>query len=113
MSVDANDWMPAADAAGLPESKAVRVDVAGTPVLLVRRADDSVFAVAARCTHQGASLDRGVLKLGDSVPTVTCPAHGSVFSLVDGRVRRGPATQPVQAYETRVNDGTVELRLRP
>ncbi len=112
MSVETNDWVTVADAAGLPEGKALRVEVAGTPVLVVRRADDSVFAIAARCTHQGASLDRGVLKLGDSVPTVTCPAHGSVFSLIDGRVRRGPATQPVQAYETRMNDGKVELRPR-
>ncbi len=112
MSIDTNDWVATIDAAGLPEGKAVRVEVGGSSVLLVRRADDSIFAVAARCTHQGASLDRGVLKMADTVPTVTCQAHGSVFSLVDGRVRRGPATQPVQSYETRTNDGKVELRRR-
>jgi nitrite reductase/ring-hydroxylating ferredoxin subunit len=44
---------------------------------------------------------------------VTCPVHGSVFSLVDGGVRRGPATRPVQAFEARVNDGMVEVRPRP
>jgi nitrite reductase/ring-hydroxylating ferredoxin subunit len=58
----------------------------------------------------GASLDRGALDLRADDPMVTCPAHGSVFSLVNGRVRRGPATQPVQAFEARINDGKVELR---
>jgi nitrite reductase/ring-hydroxylating ferredoxin subunit len=110
MSTDANDWQPAIDAAELPVGKALRVDVAGAAVLLVRSVDDTIHAVAARCTHQGAPLDRGVLTLRDSEPTVTCPAHGSIFSLVDGRVRRGPATMPVQAFDARVNDGKVELR---
>ena len=82
-------------------------------MLVVRGPDDSILAVAARCTHQGAPLDRGVLNLRDPDPTVTCPAHGSVFSLVDGRVRRGPAARPVQAFEARVNDGMVEVRPRP
>ena len=97
-----NGWIPALEVKGLHEAKAVRVEVA-----------DTILAVAARCTHQGAALDRGVLNLRDSDPTVTCPAHGSVFSLVDGRVRRGPATQPVQAFDARVNDGLVEVRPVP
>jgi nitrite reductase/ring-hydroxylating ferredoxin subunit len=112
MSIGTSDWLPAIDADGLPEGKAVRVEVEGTSLLLVRTGEGSIFAVAARCTHQGAPLDRGVLNLRDSALTVTCPAHGSVFSLVDGRVRRGPAGRPVQAFEARVNDGKVELRPR-
>ena len=108
-----NGWIPALEAKGLHEAKAVRVEVADTSVLIVRGPDDSILAVAARCTHQGAALDRGVLNLRDSDPTVTCPAHGSIFSLVDGRVRRGPATQPVQAFDARVNDGLVEVRPVP
>lgn len=112
MSTGANDWLPAIDADGLAEGKAVRVEVAGTTVLLVRSADDSIFAVSARCTHQGAPLDRGVLNLRDSDPTVTCPAHGSVFSIADGRVRRGPASKPLEAFDVRLNDGKIELRAR-
>ena len=112
MSIGADDWLPAIDADALSVGKAVRVEVAGTIVLLVRGVDDSIFAVAARCTHQGAPLDRGVLNLRDSDPTVTCPAHGSIFSVVDGRVRRGPATRPVEAFEARLNGGKVELRAR-
>ena len=76
------------------------------------RSGDRVFAIANRCTHMGAPLDRGRLQLGESLATVTCAAHGSVFNLEDGRVLRGPATKPEDAYETRVVDGTVEIRLR-
>jgi hypothetical protein len=31
---------------------------------------------------------------------------------VDGAVRRGPATQPVRSFETRIGDGMV-VELRP
>jgi nitrite reductase/ring-hydroxylating ferredoxin subunit len=85
--------------------------VDGTDVLIVR-AGDRVFAIGNRCTHQGAPLDRGVARADGPMPTVTCPAHGSVFSLEDGAVRRGPAAAPVPAYEARVADGALEVRPR-
>lgn len=105
------DWTPAIALEAVPEGKAVRVEALGTTILVLR-SGDALYAVANGCTHQGAPLDHGVTKLLDSVPTVTCPAHGSVFSLVDGHVRRGPAAKPLQAFETRVNEGSVELRPR-
>ena len=110
MMVPENDWTTAVALEALPEGKAVRVEALGTTILVLR-SGDAVYAVANRCTHQGAPLDRGVTKPLDSMPTVTCPAHGSVFSLVDGHVRRGPAATPIQAFETRVDEGSVELRL--
>jgi nitrite reductase/ring-hydroxylating ferredoxin subunit len=41
---------------------------------------------------------------------VTCPLHGSRFALADGRVRRGPASQPQPVLRTRVRNGWIELR---
>ncbi|MFI8193349.1 Rieske (2Fe-2S) protein, partial [Streptomyces sp. NPDC085946] len=41
-----------------------------------------------------------------------CPWHGSVFRLADGWNVRGPATAPQPAFDTRVVDGHVEIRLR-
>jgi nitrite reductase/ring-hydroxylating ferredoxin subunit len=111
MMAPEDDWTPAVALDALPEGKAVRVDALGMTILVLRSAD-SVFAVANRCTHQGAPLDHGATKLLGSIPTVTCPAHGSVFSLVDGLVRRGPATTPLHTFETRVNEGSVEVRPR-
>jgi len=43
---------------------------------------------------------------------VTCPWHGSRFRLGDGSVARGPATAPQPVFETRVRNGSVEVRLR-
>ncbi len=111
MMATESDWTPAVSLDALPEGKSVRVQALGTTILVLR-SGDTLFAVANRCTHQGAPLDHGVTKPLDSVPTVTCPAHGSVFSLVDGHVRRGPAATPLQAFETRVSEGSVELRPR-
>jgi len=109
MASEMSDWTPAVAADELIDGKARRTQAFGIGVLVVKNGDQ-VLAVANRCTHQGAPLDRGVTNVPDA--TVTCPAHGSVFSLEDGRVRRGPATQPIQAFDARVNGGMVELRPR-
>ncbi len=39
------------------------------------------------------------------------PWHGSVFRLSDGWNVEGPATAPQPAFDTRVVDGHVEVRL--
>ena len=102
-------WLPTGSLDDLSEATAARVTVGDATVLLVR-SGDRVFAIGNRCTHQGAPLDRGPVKISGSLATVTCPAHGSVFGLEDGKVMRGPAMKPVDAFETRVVDGTVEVR---
>lgn len=110
MQSDVNAWTPVIATAEAPVGEATRVAAFDIDVMLLR-SDGRIFAVANRCTHQGAPLHRGIVSVG-SDPTVTCPAHGSVFSLSEGRVHRGPATQGVQAFEARDNDGMVELRPR-
>jgi nitrite reductase/ring-hydroxylating ferredoxin subunit len=105
------DWTPVGAVEALPEGKGAKVQVGDDTVLLVR-SGERVVAIGNRCTHQGAPLDRGRVKVTGSLATVTCPAHGSIFNLDDGRVMRGPATRPVASYETRVVEGTVEVRAR-
>ncbi len=77
----------------------------GTPVLLLRQGD-RIRAIGATCPHLGGPLDEGAIE-GD---TVTCPWHGSVFSLDDGALIHGPAMMPVAAYEVRVEDGRIAIR---
>jgi nitrite reductase/ring-hydroxylating ferredoxin subunit/uncharacterized membrane protein len=84
-----------------------RVDLAGVPVLLLRRGS-TVRAIAAVCTHRGGPLQDGTL----SDDCVTCPWHGSVFRFSDGSVARGPATFPVASYDCRVSNDVVEVRRR-
>jgi nitrite reductase/ring-hydroxylating ferredoxin subunit len=102
-------WERVAALDEVPEGRAHRVTIAGAEAFVVRSGED-VYALGLRCTHQGTPLDRGVLRLTGTPITVTCPAHGSMFDLTNGQVRRGPATRPVQAFETRVVDGAVEAR---
>ncbi len=108
---DGGAWSPVGALAELAEGRSTRIHVTGIDLLVVR-SGDRIFAVGNRCSHQGAPLDRGVARADGPMPTVTCPAHGSVFSLEDGAVRRGPASRPIPAFEVRVVDGSVQVRPR-
>jgi nitrite reductase/ring-hydroxylating ferredoxin subunit len=102
-------WIAVGAAADVPEGRAISVTVEAEDVLLYRRGEE-LFAIGNRCTHQGALLHRGPIKSMGSIVTVTCPAHGSMFSLSDGRVMRGPAMRPEAAYEARVRGEVVQVR---
>jgi nitrite reductase/ring-hydroxylating ferredoxin subunit/uncharacterized membrane protein len=99
------DWTRALTETVLGEGQAMRVDVAGIPVLLTRQSG-RIYAIHDRCSHRGGPLHQGEISNG----CVTCPWHGSEFSLEDGSVRRGPAAMPQPAFETRVEAGTIEIR---
>lgn len=74
--------------------------------------ENQIFAIGNQCTHQGAGLDKGVVKIAGSVRTVTCPAHGSTFNLETGKVMRPPATKPVPVHDVKIEDGRVFVRPR-
>lgn len=105
------EWFDACGSDDLVGHKPARVVIDGNAIMVVRNADQ-VFAIGNQCTHQGAGLDRGVIKIAGSVRTVTCPAHGSVFRLNDGKVMRPPATKPVPVYDVKVEDDRVYVSLR-
>ena len=104
-------WIPIGPLEELPDRKPVRIDAHGSDVLLVRNGEE-LFAIGNRCPHQGAPLHKGLVRFGGSLRTVQCPLHGSIFDLAEGRVMRGPATEPARTYETRVTGGVVEIRPR-
>ncbi len=109
--VDNGGWVAVLPVTDLADRKPERVDVDGSAVLLVRNGEE-LFAIGNRCPHQGAPLHKGLVRFGGSLRTVQCPLHGSTFDLADGRVMRGPATEPARTYETRVTEGVVEIRPR-
>lgn len=102
-----HDWRPVLDDDQLQEGAMQRVAVDGVGVL-VARWDGRVLALADRCTHRGGPLHEGHLQDG----RVTCPWHGSTFSLEDGSIVRGPATAPEPAFDVRVREGRIEVRFR-
>lgn len=76
--------------------------------LVLYRSGGTVRALDSVCSHMGGPLEEGQVQDG----CITCPWHGSTFHLADGSIVRGPASSEQPAYETRVRDGQVEVRLR-
>jgi nitrite reductase/ring-hydroxylating ferredoxin subunit len=78
--------------------------------VLLARKNNEIFAIANTCSHMGGPLDEGELLEGCKV---RCPWHGSVFSLKDGSVIDGPATEPQPDFDVRTRNGWIEVKLRP
>jgi nitrite reductase/ring-hydroxylating ferredoxin subunit len=78
------------------------------PLLVVRRGE-RIDVLSDRCSHLSGPLHEG--EVTGNGNCITCPWHGSTFSLEDGSVRRGPATAPVHAFDVRVDSGRVMVRL--
>lgn len=74
-------------------------------VFLVSDGAGSVHALSATCTHLGCQVrwDAGATQF-------RCPCHGGVFDAA-GRVVAGPPPRPLDRLETRVEGGTVRVRL--
>ncbi|MBA4157376.1 MAG: Rieske 2Fe-2S domain-containing protein [Gemmatimonadetes bacterium] len=100
------DWTPVLDAADLPDGQPRCAELDGKKVL-VYRDGDAVYAIGAVCSHAGGPLHEGDV----NGPYVECPWHHSVFDLRDGSIRHGPATQPQVAFDARIRDAKVEIRL--
>ncbi|MFF7449544.1 MULTISPECIES: Rieske 2Fe-2S domain-containing protein [unclassified Streptomyces] len=60
-------------------------------------------AFSAKCTHQGCAVT------GISDGVITCPCHKSEFSVTDGSVKKGPATQPLPEEKISVSGESITL----
>jgi nitrite reductase/ring-hydroxylating ferredoxin subunit/uncharacterized membrane protein len=103
------DWTAVLDETQLADGASARA-VAGDATVLLYRSDGQVHAIGSRCSHAGGPLDEG--DIDAAACTVTCPWHQSVFRLQDGGVVHGPASIPQAAYDARIQDGQIEIRLR-
>lgn len=84
--------------------------------LALFRLGGQLFAVNARCPHQGANLCDGEvgdiedLTMEGSHPFVTCPVHKMQFNLRDGSVINGKCS-PLQTYKVRVSDVDIQQQV--
>jgi nitrite reductase/ring-hydroxylating ferredoxin subunit len=72
---------------------------------LVRRGEQ-VIAFDATCTHAGCA----VRSEGAPGAGFVCPCHGGAFSL-DGEPVKKPVKAPLARFETRVEGGSVKVRV--
>lgn len=113
-------WHPIGPLADLPDGELTQRSVGEIP-LAVFRAGDRVSVLSDACSHLSGPLHEGELlncpsrsrlDYGDEPELcVRCPWHQSVFSLRTGEVVHGPATSPQPHFQTRVEDGIVQVRL--
>lgn len=100
------EFVPVLGEDELPEGEMRKVVADGVSILLVRR-NGEIRAIGETCSHLGGPLAEGTL----DEHGVTCPWHGSRFSLDEkGRVLSGPATAPEPCFETRVRRHKIEVR---
>jgi len=95
----------------LGDEKKMRATV-GQVRLLLYRSGDRIYVLSDHCSHRGCALAGGTIEGKGDDAAVVCPCHASTFRLTDGEVVRGPATAPQPAYEARLRDGKIEVRLR-
>jgi len=89
----------------LVPGKLTRVDAAGIPAVLLKDGN-TIYAIAATCSHLGGPLDQGRCEDG----IVYCPWHHSGFRLSDGSVANSPAVYAQPTFAVRVRNGKIELR---
>ena len=89
-----------------PDRKLVEVD---DQLVVVVHVGGSFYALDDVCTHDGGPLSDGQIDPTDC--TIACPRHGAKFDLSTGAAKTMPATKATGAYEVKVEDGHVLVRL--
>ena len=91
----------------VPQGEARGFTVSGHEIVLCN-VDDEIYAFQGMCSHEELPLDGGEIEDG----ILTCEWHGAQFDACTGAVRGLPATQPLRAYDTRVDgEGRVFVTL--
>jgi len=88
----------------LVEGKPIAIDVDGTPVCVVKVADE-VFAVADTCTHSEASLAEGEV----TGSKIECWLHGAEFDLKTGKALTPPATEALKTFNVKRNGNQLTI----
>ncbi|MGY2083659.1 Rieske 2Fe-2S domain-containing protein [Blastococcus sp. SYSU DS0539] len=108
------DWIDLGPLDDLPEGRpAMRTGKGSSmavPLAVVRRGARVDVFVAA-CSHLSGPLDEGTVESVRGSDCLVCPWHGSAFDLDSGEPRRGPAANPQEKLEVRMEAGRVKARV--
>ena len=99
------DFVTVGRAENLEEGGMRAFDLKGITIAVANVAG-TFHAFDDTCTHRQCSLAEGDLEGS----TVICPCHGSEFDVESGEVLRGPASEPVETFEVRLENGNLEVK---
>ena len=99
------DWRDVIAVTDLEENWVTRVEFARR-MIAVYDSPSGVYASLALCNHGGADLCDGYF----DGHVIECPLHQGAFDVRDGRPVSAPATRPMRVFETRVENGMVQIR---
>jgi 3-phenylpropionate/trans-cinnamate dioxygenase ferredoxin component len=102
------DMQRAAALDDIPAHGALAVELDGVDLALVKCDDDEVFAIRNECSHASVALSEGEVEGCE----IECWLHGSMFDLRTGKPTNLPATEPVDVYPVKVEDGAVYVDVR-
>jgi nitrite reductase/ring-hydroxylating ferredoxin subunit len=108
------EWIDLGPLDDLPEGRpALRTGKGGSvavPLAVVRRGGRVDVFVGA-CSHLSGPLYEGSVERLGGKDCLVCPWHGSAFDLDKGQPRRGPAANPQEKLEVRMEAGRVLARV--
>ena len=84
-------------------SAAVKVELDGVAVAIVKDSAGDIHAIGDTCTHGEISLSEGFVE-GDAIE---CWAHGSQFALRTGKPLNLPAYEPVPVFPVTIEGDDV------
>ena len=90
----------------VPEGALIGVELDGVKIVLANQAGE-VFALHDQCSHEDFPLSDGELENGQ----ITCLLHGARFDPATGAARALPAVRPVRVYQSRIEDGEIQVML--
>jgi menaquinol-cytochrome c reductase iron-sulfur subunit len=64
---------------------------------------ESYVAISTRCAHAGCPV-----RFVEAAANFICPCHGGVYDF-QGKVIGGPPVRPLDRFQTRIEDGVVEV----
>jgi 3-phenylpropionate/trans-cinnamate dioxygenase ferredoxin component len=98
-------WIDAGPSAALADGQTLSLS-AGRRMIAVARSGACFYAIEDVCTHDGAELTGGAIEGTE----IICPRHGARFCLRTGEALSPPAYEPVQVFETKIEDGHLWVR---
>jgi 3-phenylpropionate/trans-cinnamate dioxygenase ferredoxin subunit len=101
-------WRKVGSAGEVPDGELSSYSVADRQVA-VANIEGDLHAFDDVCTHQQCSLAEGEL----DGTIVECACHGSQFDVTTGEAVEGPATEPVDVFQVREQEGELQVFLDP